>query len=777
MKKTTTLLAFSLLFTLLVNSQSLPYEFNFSDDSLRLIIGGVETTGFYDESEVDTIFLEFSQPNYWSLLGSNFQSKTDLPATMIYKDEIYDSVGVRFKGSTSYNGTGNSQKKSFNITMDFIHAGQDVEGYETLNLNNCFDDPSFLREVLFYNLSRNHIPAAKANFTELYINGESWGIYANVQQLNKQHVAEWFLEDGATRWRCEKQSGGGGGGMFGAGYCSLNWLGADTSGYKPYYKMKKAYKPDPWDDLVHVCNVLNNSDDDILVDTLNTCMDVDAAIWYLVHENIYCDEDGYIYKGGMDYYVYFDVATNRMVPIEYDANSSFHMGFINSWTPFHKVTNDDYPLLHILLNNDELRQRYLAHYRAVLDRFFEQGMITEKIDAYAALIDERVQNDPKKLYSYNQFLNEIEDLKDFFQLRSNYVGNNTEVNRIGPAISPAEYHVDGELYALPDSSQTVDVTATVSHEEGIEHTYLYYGTRFMGQFEKTEMFDDGNHNDGAADDGIFGASIPPHQQGEYVRFYIEALAADNWATAAYEPIGAEHDVYLYRVKNTILEESDVVINELMADNTMTVADPNGEYEDWIELYNKTPETFDLTGWFMSDNADELNEWEFPEGTVIDGFGYLIVWCDEDLTQEGLHADFKLSSGGETVYLSSPQLMIAQQVTYDAHESDESFSRVPNGTGDFVWQNPTFNGPNTSVTVNESPHINASFSFYPSPVSEWLTLEINDGLPHEISIYTLLGNPVFSETIKNSTKINVGDWPKGLYIIGDGKGPMKKISVF
>ncbi len=102
----------------------------------------------------------------------------------------------------------------------------------------------------------------------------------------------------------------------------------------------------------------------------------------------------------------------------------------------------------------------------------------------------------------------------------------------------------------------------------------------MGLFNQVEMFDDGNHNDGAAGDGTFGAAIPAYQASEYVRFYIEAIGNNIAETRSYMPQGAEHDVYIYRVKFAdYAASSDVVINEIMASNNSTIADEYGEFDD------------------------------------------------------------------------------------------------------------------------------------------------------------------------------------------------------
>jgi hypothetical protein len=79
--------------------------------------------------------------------------------------------------------------------------------------------------------------------------------------------------------------------------------------------------------------------------------------------------------------------------------------------------------------------------------------------------------------------------------------------------------------------------------------------------------------------------------------------------------------------------------------------------------------------------------------VIPGKGYLIIWADGDSTQFGLHTNFKLSSSGEEAVLAKPDLTIIDKVTFPAPVMEVSYSRVPNGTGEFKWQNPSYNKSN------------------------------------------------------------------------------------
>ncbi|MDE0396563.1 MAG: lamin tail domain-containing protein [Candidatus Poribacteria bacterium] len=144
----------------------------------------------------------------------------------------------------------------------------------------------------------------------------------------------------------------------------------------------------------------------------------------------------------------------------------------------------------------------------------------------------------------------------------------------------------------------------------------------------------------------------------------------------------------------------VVINELMADNDATIADPQEDYDDWLELYNLTDSAVMLTGMYLSDKEDNPTKWEFPENTEIPANGYLIVWLDEDHDDEdateGLHANFKLSKGGEIVMLVGSDAegnQVLDSITFGDQETDVAFGRLPDGTGEFQIVQATPGTPN------------------------------------------------------------------------------------
>ena len=101
-------------------------------------------------------------------------------------------------------------------------------------------------------------------------------------------------------------------------------------------------------------------------------------------------------------------------------------------------------------------------------------------------------------------------------------------------------------------------------------------------------------------------------------------------------------------------EVTLVINEFMASNNTSIRDPQGQYDDWIEIYNYGPDTVNAGGMYLTDNTSNPAKWQIPANniadTIIPAGGYLLIWADNDTTDSGLHANFKLDAGGEQISL-------------------------------------------------------------------------------------------------------------------------------
>ncbi len=213
-------------------------------------------------------------------------------------------------------------------------------------------------------------------------------------------------------------------------------------------------------------------------------------------------------------------------------------------------------------------------------------------------------------------------------------------------------------------------------------------------------------------------------------------------------------------------QTPIVINEFMASNTSTIADEAGEFNDWIELYNTSGSPVSLNGWFLTDNPANLMKWDFPTNVSIPAYDYLIIWADEDSSQGPLHANFKLSALGEQLMLINASGAIVQDVTFGAQQSDKGYARSPNGTGSFVIKNPTFKANNdTGISAVGDEAQAEILAIFPNPASDGeVVLRSEKPVQQTVEVFDQLGRLRLKKAFFNETKMDVSDWPAGMYLI-------------
>lgn len=115
------------------------------------------------------------------------------------------------------------------------------------------------------------------------------------------------------------------------------------------------------------------------------------------------------------------------------------------------------------------------------------------------------------------------------------------------------------------------------------------------------------------------------------------------------------------------ESHKVLISEIMAVNNSGLKDKDGDFSDWIEIFNPASDPVNLSGWALTDNPGNPGKWKFP-ALSLPGNGYLVVFASEknrSLAGQELHTNFKLSGSGEYLALMEPDL---QTVSFSFGES-------------------------------------------------------------------------------------------------------------
>ncbi len=276
----------------------------------------------YDPEVLRTLFLTFDSDDWEQELADFHNSDVDVPATLIVDGATYPNVGVHFRGMSSYGMVPAGYKRSLNVSLDLVDEDQRLHGYKTLNLLNCHEDPSCLSTVLYSHIARKYIPAPQANFVRVVINGEDWGVYANVQQFNKEFLAENYQSAKGNRWKVRGSPGGGGG---------LEYVGDNVDDYRRRYEIKSKDSEKAWNRLIQLCRTLNETPTDKLPAAIEPLLDVDQLLWFLALDVALINNDGYWVRAS-DYSLYQD-EDGRFHAIPHDMNEAFRPGMMMGFGP------------------------------------------------------------------------------------------------------------------------------------------------------------------------------------------------------------------------------------------------------------------------------------------------------------------------------------------------------------------------------------------------------------------------------------------------------------
>ncbi len=407
----------------------------------------------YEPTVLRTLFLEFEDADWEAELADFNNTDVEVPCTVTVDGVKYPNVGVHFRGMSSFMMVPAGSKRSLNLSFDFVDSKQRLYGYKTLNLLNSHEDPTFLHTVLYSHIARKYIPAPKANFVKLAINGESWGVYASAQQFNKEFLTENYPSAKGARWKVNGSPMGRGG---------LEYIGDNIDDYKRTFSLKTNDNTKDWKALVKLCKTLNETPLDQLEAALAPMLDIDEALWFLALDNALINCDGYWIRAS-DYAVYRDEqGVFHIIP--HDMNEAFQppmgpgkggpgggmFGFGGGpgggrpgegrptgegrpdgegrppreggrpgegrpggggprgggnadLDPLVGLSDTSKPLRSRLLAVPSLKAKYLAHVKQIAEESLDWNTLGPVVAQYEQLIAKEIEADSKKLTSYAAF--------------------------------------------------------------------------------------------------------------------------------------------------------------------------------------------------------------------------------------------------------------------------------------------------------------------------------------------------------------------------------------
>ncbi|NQT84470.1 lamin tail domain-containing protein, partial [bacterium] len=274
----------------------------------------------------------------------------------------------------------------------------------------------------------------------------------------------------------------------------------------------------------------------------------------------------------------------------------------------------------------------------------------------------------------------------------------------------------------PDATQNVTITATVHDDTAVQAVHLSFiiGDDPGGEAITLEMNDLG--------DSTYSATIPPHGDGTWVWYTIEA--SDDEGAVGGWPIGAPANKAWYRVENIPGAEGDIVINEIMYNNT----EKRGTDLEWVEIFNAGSRTTDLSLWCLKDDED-AHSFYLPLGTSLAPGDFLVICHDAARTEQvygitNVVGDFafRLSDGGSQVRLFNANGLLMDWVEY---EDSSPWSELADGQGASIEcvnpseDNSLFNNWGPGLPAGTPGAVNSIYS----TESSYVDIVINEIMYH------------------------------------------------
>lgn len=552
------LIIFSLSFNL--HSQTL---FNYSPQGLYDGSGGM-----YEKDSLRTLYVNFHDPNYHSILQSSFFTNPSyrIPASITLGDITLDSVGVRYKGNSTFcmpndNGV---PKVPYNLDMNYWIAGQKLLGYKKLKLANAWMDATFQKEYIASKIYRKYLPSPEVNLMKLNVQGNYLGLYVNTESINKQFAKKHFDYDDGALFKCDAS------GMFcdttgtpPGGYPGLTWNGSsDSTLYYSSYDIKSNHGWKEFIDMIYALNFTPNN--------LDSFLNIDRALWAFAVNTVIGNFDSYNGYYVHNYYMYQN-EDNLFQMIPWDLSQSF-INALLGWDiftplgPTHPTQYDPYygsdptlfrPLTEFLFNNADYRRQYTAHLRTVINEL-DTNQIRSEVQTMQAMAYNAMDNDVHKLFSSADYFNNVEqDISNWAWGGYGFGGIMSSLRHRIPFLL-----AHSEISATPPNIFNVQVnsgiiTANVNNESYVE--LMATVSEYNSKFKSFNMYDDGTNGDTQANDGVYSCYVP-FNSSPLIKFYVKAR---NSQAMMLSPERAEYEFYEYYSISNVLDKPQLFNKEII----------------------------------------------------------------------------------------------------------------------------------------------------------------------------------------------------------------------
>lgn len=430
--------------------------------------------------------------------------------------EAQGTVGIRAKGNTSLSSMAqyDNDRYSFKIEFDHYQKKKTYRGLDKLSLNNIIQDATYMKDYWSYTfMNQMGLASPLCSYTEIYVNGEYWGLYLAVEGVEEAFLERNYGEDYGELYKPDSLSFGGGrgngqafdmqdfekklqgddtekqaaadenaandnaaptmpqdiqratrinrgdfkqgGGMGGMGSSDvkLQYIDDDPDSYANIFdNAKTKVKKKDQARLIAALKKLSEGD--------TSAVDTDAVAMYMAVHNFLCNGDSYTGSMVHNYYLYEKDGVMSMIPWDYNlafggfTGGSDATGTVNTAidTLVSGGDDSDRPMAGWITASEESLALYHEKYRQFIDAVFTSGWFESEFDRVSAMIAPYVEKETRAFYSYEEFQTAADTLKTFCLKRTQSVQG--QLDGSIPATGAAQQGSD----ALIDASE-LSITA------------------------------------------------------------------------------------------------------------------------------------------------------------------------------------------------------------------------------------------------------------------------------------------------------------------------------
>ena len=436
----------------------------------------------FDQSTVHKIEITMDG---WDDFIDNCTDEKYRACAVIIDGEAQGTVGIRAKGNTSLSSMAqyDNDRYSFKIEFDHYQKKKTYRGLDKLSLNNIIQDATYMKDYWSYTfMNQMGLASPLCSYTEIYVNGEYWGLYLAVEGVEEAFLERNYGEDYGELYKPDSLSFGGGrgngqafdmqdfekklqgddteeqaaadenaandnaaptmpqdiqratrinrgdfkqgGGMGGMGSSDvkLQYIDDDPDSYANIFdNAKTKVKKKDQARLIEALKKLSEGD--------TSAVDTDAVAMYMAVHNFLCNGDSYTGSMVHNYYLYEKDGVMSMIPWDYNlafggfTGDSDATGTVNTAidTLVSGGDDSDRPMAGWITASEEGLALYHEKYQQFIDTVFTSGWFESEFDRVSAMIAPYVEKETRAFYSYEEFQTAADTLKTFCLKRAQSV--------------------------------------------------------------------------------------------------------------------------------------------------------------------------------------------------------------------------------------------------------------------------------------------------------------------------------------------------------------------